>query len=96
MTTYKVLLVDDEEEVRNAIEQRINWEELGFEVIGKAQNGVKAMEIAEKLQPDVVITDIKMPYMNGLELARNLKEENEELIACIGRNIRCFVFKGVL
>ena len=76
MTTYKVLLVDDEEEVRNAIEQRINWEELGFEVIGKAQNGVKAMEIAEKLQPDVVITDIKMPYMNGLELARNLKEEN--------------------
>ena len=75
MTTYKVLLVDDEEEVRNAIEQRINWEELGFEVIGKAQNGVKAMEIAEKLQPDVVITDIKMPYMNGLELARNLKEE---------------------
>ena len=76
MITYKVLLVDDEEEVRNAIEQRINWEELGFEVIGKAQNGVKAMEIAEKLQPDVVITDIKMPYMNGLELARNLKEEN--------------------
>ena len=76
MTTYKVLLVDDEEEVRNAIEQRINWEELGFELIGKAQNGVKAMEIAEKLQPDVVITDIKMPYMNGLELARNLKEEN--------------------
>ena len=76
MTTYKVLLVDDEEEVRNAIEQRISWEELGFEVIGKAQNGVKAMEIAEKLQPDVVITDIKMPYMNGLELARNLKEEN--------------------
>ena len=57
MTTYKVLLVDDEEEVRNAIEQRINWEELGFEVIGKAQNGVKAMEIAEKLQPDVVITE---------------------------------------
>ncbi len=42
MTTYKVLLVDDEEEVRNAIEQRINWEELGFEVIGKAQNGVKS------------------------------------------------------
>ena len=76
MTTYKVLLVDDEEEVRNAIEQRINCEELGFEVIGNAQNGVKAMEIAEKLQPDAVITDIKMPYMNGLELARNLKEEN--------------------
>ena len=38
MNQYTVLLVDDEEEVRNAIEQRINWEELGFEVIGKAQD----------------------------------------------------------
>ena len=86
MTTYKVLLVDDEEEVRNAIEQRINWEELGFEVIGKAQNGVKAMEIAEKLQPDVVITDIKMPYMNGLQLSHKLKEEYP--------NIRIIIFSG--
>ena len=73
MLKYKVLLVDDEEEVANMIEERINWEELGFEVTGKAQNGVKALEISEKVQPDVVITDIKMPYMNGLELARYMK-----------------------
>ena len=72
MTTYKVLLVDDEEEVRNAIEQRISWEELGFEVIGKAQNGVKAMEIAEKLQPDVVIFHITMILIltNGLRIQK--------------------------
>ncbi len=76
MLKYKVLLVDDEEEVANMIEERINWEELGFEVTGKAQNGVKALEISEKVQPDVVITDIKMPYMNGLELARYMKQEN--------------------
>ncbi len=76
MQIYKVLLVDDEEEVMNAIEHKIKWQELGFEVIGKAQNGVKALEIAEKTQPDVVITDIKMPYMDGLELSRRLKEEN--------------------
>ena len=43
---------------------------------GKAQNGVKALELSEKVQPDVVITDIKMPYMNGLELARYMKQEN--------------------
>ena len=48
MTTYKVLLVDDEEEVRNAIEQRINWEELGFEVIGKAQNGGNSRKTAAR------------------------------------------------
>ena len=58
MTTYKVLLVDDEEEVRNAIEQRINWEELGFEVIGKAQNGVKAMEIAEDVKKDNIESEV--------------------------------------
>lgn len=79
MKNYKVLLVDDEEEVMNVIEHKIDWEELGFEVIGKAQNGVKALEIAEKKQPDLVITDIKMPYMDGLELSRKLKEENPSI-----------------
>jgi len=76
MFKYKVLLVDDEEEVTNMIEERIDWAVLGFEVAGKAQNGVKALELSEKVQPDVVITDIKMPYMNGLELARYMKQEN--------------------
>lgn len=79
MLTYKVLLVDDEEEVMNVIERKVDWENLGFEVIGRAQNGVKALEVAEKTQPDVVITDIKMPYMDGLELARRLKEDNPSI-----------------
>ena len=79
MLTYKVLLVDDEEEVMDTIEHRISWNEMGFEVIGKARNGVKALEISEKMQPDVVITDIKMPYMDGLELARNLKQDNPDM-----------------
>ena len=79
MLTYKVLLVDDEEEVMDVIEHRICWKQMGFEVVGKAQNGVKALEISEKMQPDVVITDIKMPYMDGLELARNLKQDNPDV-----------------
>ena len=68
MDKYKVILVDDEEEVIDVIERKIHWDMLGFDVVGSANNGVKALELVEKLQPDVVITDIKMPYMDGLEL----------------------------
>ena len=74
MDTYTVLLVDDEEEVIRVIMKKINWEGLGFSVIGYANNGVKALEMVEEFQPDVVMTDIKMPYMDGLELANRIKE----------------------
>ena len=73
MERYKVILVDDEEEVIDVMEAKIRWNELGFEVVGSATNGVKALELIEKLQPDVVLTDIKMPYMDGLELARRVR-----------------------
>ena len=75
MEKYSVLLVDDEEEVIQVIMKKIDWNALGFAVIGSASNGVRALEMAEKYQPDVVMTDIKMPYMDGLELARRLKKE---------------------
>ena len=69
MEQYKVILVDDEAEVIDIMEAKIRWSELGFEVVGSAKNGVKALELVEKLQPDVVLTDIRMPYMDGLELS---------------------------
>lgn len=75
MDTYTVLLADDEEEVIQAIRRKINWEGLGFAVIGFANNGVKALEMVEEFQPDVVLTDIKMPYMDGIELAKRIKAE---------------------
>ena len=75
MNTYSVLLVDDEEEVIQVIMKKINWEGLGFSVIGYANNGVKALEMMEELQPDVVMTDIKMPYMDGIELAKRVRAE---------------------
>ena len=79
MENYKVILVDDEEEVIDAIKSRILWEQLGLQIVGSATNGVKALELVEKLQPDIVITDIKMPYMNGLELSRRLNDEYREV-----------------
>ena len=73
MNLYSVLMVDDEQEVIEVIMRRLNWEELGFTICGSARNGAEALEMAEELQPDVVMTDIKMPYMDGLELTRRLR-----------------------
>ena len=71
---YTLLLVDDEEEVIEVIARKVKWEELGFSVIGHANNGYKALEMLEEVQPDVVMTDIKMPYMDGLKLCGHIKE----------------------
>lgn len=72
---YTLLLVDDEEEVIQVIMKKIPWESLGFSVVGHANNGIKALEMIEELQPDVVMTDIKMPYMDGIELSNHIKDE---------------------
>ncbi len=71
---YSVMLVDDEEDVAKAISRRIDWDSMGFNQPSYAHNGLEALDIAEVSQPDVVMTDIQMPYMNGLELAARLKE----------------------
>jgi len=71
---YKLILVDDEEDVREGVVQEIDWEAIGFEVVDKAENGREALELVERLQPDVVVTDIQMPFMNGLEFAEAIRE----------------------
>ncbi|MCR5673796.1 MAG: response regulator [Lachnospiraceae bacterium] len=83
MDLYKVILVDDEEEVREAIRKRINWEEIGFTVVGTAENGEEALELAESCEPDVVMTDIQMPFMDGLTLLKKLKEKLPDLRSVI-------------
>ncbi|NLZ35067.1 MAG: response regulator [Clostridiales bacterium] len=74
MKLYKIMVVDDEEEIRLGVINKVNWEEYGFEVVGDAENGQEALEMAEKLAPDVVMTDIKMPFLDGLELGEKLSE----------------------
>lgn len=75
MEKYTVLLVDDEEEVIQVIMKKLDWEKLGFAVVGYACNGVKALEMVEEYQPDVVMTDIRMPYMNGMQLSHRIKTQ---------------------
>ncbi len=75
MGKYKVMLVDDEEEVREAIEKRIDWDAIGFQVTSSAENGEDALEKAGECLPDVVMSDIHMPFMDGLTFCRHLKEQ---------------------
>ena len=75
MSYYRILLVDDEEEVRKGILRKMDWEKLGFQVAGDAENGEEALEKIEQLKPDVVMTDIRMPYMDGLTLTSRIRQK---------------------
>ncbi|MBR6541683.1 MAG: response regulator [Anaerotignum sp.] len=89
---YKILLVDDEEEVRTSMIQKIDWEKSGFVVIGDAENGKDALEKIEILEPDVVLTDIRMPYMDGLELAQELRRQRPSVKVVIFSGYDDFVY----
>lgn len=69
---YKILIVDDEDLVRKAIISKLNWQQIGFDVVEQAEDGEKALEIALSLKPDLVLTDVRMPFMDGLELAEKI------------------------
>ncbi|MGG6313276.1 response regulator [Paenibacillus macerans] len=72
---YKLILADDEEDVREGLLRLIDWDSLGYEVMETAENGKEASELVEKHVPDVVVTDIQMPFMNGLQLAEWIREK---------------------
>ena len=72
---YNILIVDDEPIVKIALRSILPWEEYGFFICGTAGNGLEALSLIEKQHPDVIITDLKMPGMDGLELIRTLKEK---------------------
>ena len=69
---YRVMLVDDEEEVREGVREKVEWNRCGFELVAEASNGQEAWETAKTVAPDVVITDIRMPFMSGLELCQQI------------------------
>ena len=64
--SYTLLLVDDEEEIRTSIAELVDFKAAGFELVGQASNGFEALELTERLSPDLILSDIKMPYMTGL------------------------------
>lgn len=72
---YRVLIVDDEYEIRNGLIQYLPWRDMGFEVAGEAENGRQALEILSENPVDVVLCDIKMPVMSGIEFAKEVEKQ---------------------
>jgi len=72
MVLYKVILVDDEKQILDEMQDGIDWKEAGYEIVGTASNGMEAWELVQTCQPDVVISDINMPFMDGLQLAERI------------------------
>lgn len=71
----KVFLVEDESIVREGLRDNIPWEQYGYRFVGEASDGEMALSMIQKLKPDVLLTDIKMPFMDGLSLSRIVHQE---------------------
>lgn len=71
----KALLVDDEIHILNNLSKVLPWEDIGFELVGLAKNGVEALELATMHQPDLILCDIRMPVMDGMSLISKVREQ---------------------
>ena len=85
----RVFLVEDEIIIRNGIKNSIEWENEGYQFVGEASDGELALPIILKEKPDILITDIRMPFMSGLELSSLVKKELPDIKIIILRSILC-------
>ena len=89
---FKVLIIDDEEIIREGLKTVIDWDSLGCSVIGEAADGDEGLEMLSSMQPDIVITDIRMPGLNGLEMISKLKKHKHECKIIILSGFRDFEY----
>ena len=75
----RVIVADDEEIIRTGIVELMPWDALGYQVVGEAEDGEEALELITRQRPEVVITDIKMPFISGIELLKRIKGLYEPL-----------------
>ena len=80
---YRILLVDDEILVRDAIKENIDWKGIGCELVGDCENGRQAAEFIQENPVDIVLTDILMPYMDGMELSQFLHDNYPDIVIVI-------------
>lgn len=71
---YKLIIIDDEERVRKGLKLSVDWEEINIEIVGEAKNGEIGLELIKKEKPEIIITDIYMPKIDGLELIQRAEK----------------------
>lgn len=87
---YRVMLIDDEPLILAGIISMLNWGDYGCKIVGKATNGKQALNKINDLNPDIIITDIKMPAMDGIEFIQKAKEQGSEAIFILLTNLEEF------
>ena len=76
---WKVIIADDEKLICRLVETLVDWKSLDMELAGRAENGMEALELVRNLHPDILITDIRMPGCNGLDLIRQARELSPDI-----------------
>ena len=80
---WKLVVADDEPKIRRGIENILNWHEFNIEIVGEAEDGEIALEVIKEKKPDIILLDINMPFLNGLNLLQKLKDINNKSIVII-------------
>lgn len=76
---YSVLLVDDDPSIIDGLKIVVNWDEMGLEIGGTAYSGMEALKVIKESKIDILVTDIRMPLMSGLELIKKTRELNPDI-----------------
>ena len=79
----KIIIVEDEEIIRNGLAVSFEWMEYGCSIVGLAKDGKEGLDMILDLEPDIVISDIKMPKMTGIEMIQNAKKQGKEFFSII-------------
>jgi len=88
----KVLLIDDEEIIREGLKKVIGWKELGCKIVGEAEDGSEGIKLIKSLQPDIVLTDIRMSGTDGFEMISKIKDLNRNCKIVILTGFRNFEY----
>lgn len=89
---YKVMIIDDEETIREGLRSVINWNEHNCSIIGEAEDGDEGVRLITALRPDIILTDVRMPGLNGLEMISQIKNLHQNCIVIILTGFREFEY----